>query len=564
MSDYSGKTAAGSPHGSQDDGWARGRCTVSEFDFVIVGAGSAGCVLAHRLSEDPAHRVLLLEAGGRDRHPLLPLPVAWLNVAANPALIWGYDSEPEPATANRALPQPRGRLLGGTSSINGMMYARGNRGDYDRWRDLGLPGWGYADVLPYFKRAETSWRGAGPFHGGSGPLVVSPLAPDPYITPRMIEAAARLGYPQLEDFHAERAEGVGLPDFTVRAGRRHSTAVAYLRPALARANLHVATGALATRVLLERGRATGVEYLQAGQTRVARAAREVVLCGGAFNSPQLLLLSGVGPADELRRHGIPVQHALPGVGRNLQDHPLVPSGYQASGNFTFDRHLRLDRFALAALRWRLFGSGPLAANPMSIQGFVRSRADLEWPDVQFQVSHVSLLARTWFPGWRAGAGHQFTATALSLRPEGSGEVTLRSADPLAAPRIRLGLLATEADRRMARELLKLTRRFFATEPAASLVTSEIFPGPAVRTDDEMDACIRALIQTGAHPTSTCAMGIGEHAVVDAALRVRGLEALRVADASVMPDVPSGNTNAPVIMVAEKASDLILERPPPRL
>jgi choline dehydrogenase len=287
-----------------------------------------------------------------------------------------------------------------------------------------------------------------------------------------------------------------------------------------------------------------------------------VLCGGAFNSPQLLMLSGLGPPAELEPHGIPVRHALPGVGRNLQDHPLVPSGYQASGAFTFEKHLRLDRFALAALRWRLFGSGPLAANPLSIQGFVRSRAGLEWPDVQFQVSHVSLLARLWFPGWRIGAGHQFTATALSLRPEGRGEVRLRSADPLAAPRIRLGLLATEADRRMARELLKLTRRFFATEPAAGLVQAEILPGPGVRTEDEMDAWIRGMIQTGAHPTSTCAMGVGEDAVVDATLKVRGLEALRVADASVMPDVPSGNTNAPVIMIAEKAADLILGRAPP--
>jgi choline dehydrogenase len=547
----------------RNKGQPRGGFTVTEFDFVIVGAGSAGCVLANRLSADPVNRVLLLEAGGRDSHPLLPIPVAWLNVASTPALIWGYDSEPEPATGNRPLPQPRGKLLGGTSSINGMMYARGNRGDYDRWRDLGLPGWGYADVLPYFKRAETSWRGAGPFHGGTGPLAVSRQPADPFVTPRMLEAAARLGYPQLDDFHGEQAEGVSLPDFTVRGGRRDSTATAYLRPAQLRRNLRVETGAQATRVLLERGRAAGVEYLKGGKLLVARAARDVILAGGAFNSPQLLLVSGIGPPQELERHGIRVQHALPGVGRNLQDHPLVPAGFEASGDFTFEQHLRVDRFALAALRWRLFGSGPLAASPLSLQGFVRSRTDLDWPDVQFQVSHVSMLARPWFPGWRAGAGHQFTATALSLRPEGTGEVTLRSADPLAAPRIRLGLLATDADRRMARELLRLIRRFFATEPVAGLVKGEIFPGPAVRTDAEMDGYIRGMIQTGAHPTSTCAMGVGERAVVDATLRVRGLEALRVADASVMPDVPSGNTNAPVIMVAEKASDLILDRPPLR-
>jgi choline dehydrogenase len=534
---------------------------MSEHDFVIVGAGSAGCVLANRLSEDGAHRVLLLEAGASDERALTAIPVAWLAAASTPALGWGYQAEPEAATDLRSLPQPRGKLLGGTSSINGMMYSRGNAGDYDRWRDAGLAGWGFADVLPYFKRMETSWRGEGLFHGSSGPLAVSRQPRDPYITPRMLEAAARLGYAESADFHGPQTEGFGLPDFTIRRGRRDSTAIAYLAPALRRSNLTVEARAHATRVVIERGRAVGVEYVKDGQRLVARAVREVILAAGAFNSPQLLLLSGIGPPQELEAAGIEPLHALPAVGKNLQDHPLVVAVYQASSPCTFERALRLDRFALGLLAWRLAGSGPLAANPISIQAFLRLAPQARWPDLQFQVSHVSMLARPWFPGWRRGAGHQFTAVALSLRPAGTGEVTLRSADPLAAPRIRLGLLAAEADRRIARDMLKLARRFFATEPVSALVRAELVPGPAARSDEELDAYIRATIQTGAHPTSTCAMGRDDPAVLDAQLRVRGIESLRVADAASMPDIVSGNTNAPTIMIAEKASDLILGRPP---
>ncbi len=533
-----------------------------EHDFVIVGAGSAGCVLANRLSEDGAHRVLLLEAGASDHRMLTAVPVAWLAAASTPAIGWGFEAEPEAATDLRSIPQPRGKLLGGTSSINGMMYSRGNAGDYDRWRDAGLAGWGFADVLPYFKRMETSWRGEGPFHGGSGPLAVSRQPRDPFITPRMLEAAARLGYAESADFHGPQAEGFGLPDFTIRRGRRDSTAIAYLAPAQHRRNLTVETRAHATRVVIEHGRAIGVEYVKSGQRHLARAAREVIVAAGAFNSPQLLLLSGIGPPRELEAAGIAPLHALAGVGKNLQDHPLVVAAYRASRPCTFERALRLDRLALALLAWRLAGAGPLAANPISIQGFLRLGSAARWPDVQFQVSHVSMLARPWFPGWRPGAGHQFTAVALSLRPAGTGEVTLRSADPLASPRIRLGLLGNEADRRTAREMLRLARRFFATDPVSALVSAELAPGPAVRSDEELDAYIRATIQTGAHPAGTCAMGRDDPAVLDAHLKVRGIESLRVADASSMPDVVSGNTNAPTIMIAEKASDLILGRPPP--
>ena len=533
------------------------------FDIVIIGAGSAGCVLANRLSADFTRRVLLLEAGGADNQAVVAAPLAWTTLMGNPKVGWGYSAEPEASVNGRALPQPRGKLLGGTSSINGMMYTRGAAADYDGWAQMGLSGWSYADVLPYFKRAETSWRGEGEFHGGAGPLSVEPQPRDPLLTPRMIETGARLGYPENRDFNGATQTGFGVPDFTIRKGRRASTAKAYLDPIAGRRNLIVRTDATVHKVLISEGRATGVEYSRGGQVEQVMAG-EVIVSAGAFGSPQILMLSGVGPAEHVREMGVTPVLDLPGVGQNLQDHPLVFSVLQAAGAYALHEDLRLDRLALHGLNWSLFGKGPLSHNPLPVQGFVTLTPGQSNPDTQFQVSSVSMMAQPWFPGWRSSPGHQFTAVALQLRPHGRGDVTLRSNDPTDAPRIRLGLFQHEADKAFARRSFAFVREFFATEPAASLIASELVPGAGVDTPDAIDAYIRDTIQTGMHPSCTCAMGNGPGAVVDGALKVHGVGRLRVCDASAMPNIVSGNTNAPVIMMAEKAADIILGlAPPPR-
>ena len=533
---------------------------MDRFDFIIVGAGSAGCVLANRLSADPNNRVLLLEAGGPDNRPLMAMPLAWRDTFMDPKVSWGFMSEPEPYLDGRQIPAPRGKVLGGCSSVNGMMYQRGHAVDYDHWRQLGLSGWSYAEVLPYFKKSENSWRGEGAYHGAGGELTVSPHRTDEIIYPKLMQTAETLGFKRLDDFHGAEAEGFSTPEFTVHQGRRGSTAARFLHPVRGRPNLEVETGALTHRVLIEQGRAIGVEFEQGGQVRRAVADREVILSGGAFNSPQLLLLSGVGPADELAEVGIKAVHDLKGVGKNLQDHASVGSVWKARGEIAFDSRLRMDRLMLSVLQWRLFGTGDVAGLPVSAQGFYRTRPELEWPDVQFLIIPVSMMAQPWFPGWRKGVGHVLAAANVLLRPESRGEVTLRSADPRDKPKIQFNLLQAQADREAFRRMVRFARRFFETEPARGLVEGQVLPGPDVQTDAEIDAFVRSAIGTAMHPTSTCAMGNGPDAVLDEACRVRGLEGLRVVDASVMPTIVGGNTNAPVIMVAEKAADMILGQP----
>jgi choline dehydrogenase len=531
-----------------------------EADYVIVGAGSAGCVLANRLSADGA-RVVLLEAGGADRHIKFRVPLAFRDLWLDRRFSWNYQSDPEPTLNGRKVPVPRGKVLGGSSSINGMLYSRGHPRDYDQWRQFGCAGWGYADILPYYKRAETDWRGEGTYHGGSGPLPVSRHRTGPLYRD-LVAAAAKLGYPESTDFHGTQTEGFGAPDFTVsRRGRRASTAAAYLVPAMARPSLTVETGAQATRVIVAGGRATGVEYLRDGERQVVHAARDIVLSGGAYNSPQLLMLSGVGPADELAQHGIAVVHDLPGVGKRLQDHAGAHSLFEASGPIAFDRNLRFDRLAVAMAEWALLGRGIAAGLPVTCNSFLRTRPGLERPDVQILFTPVGMDAHVWFPGVKAPRGHVFSNAGVLLHPESMGEVTLASADPLAPPRIHFNLLASENDRASLIAVIRIVREVFATAPFARHVGREVRPGPDVVTDEEIVAYLRSTTATAFHPVGTCRMGTGDDAVVDPALKVRGVEGLRVADASIMPTIIGGNTNAPSIMIGEKAADLVLGRAP---
>ncbi len=531
------------------------------FDYVIVGAGSAGCVLAARLSEDPKNSVLLLEAGGEDSYWLLHMPLAFPRVFNLPAFNWTYLGEPEPHADNRRIPMPRGKVLGGSSTINGLMYARGDRSDYDGWRQLGLPGWSYAEVLPYFRRAETNFRGESVYHGVSGPMTVSRHITDAVVYPRIMETARRRGLPILDDFHGASCEGYSAPDFNVHQGRRASTAVQYLRPALQRPNLTVETRATTTRVLIENGRAVGVEYEQSGRLTQAAATREVILCGGTYNSPQLLLLSGIGPAAELEQAGVRTVHDLPGVGRNLQDHASVRLEFAATDGVAFEPKLRFDRMLAAVAQWHLFSSGPCAGLPVAAMGFYKSRPGLSRPDIQTLISPTAFNAHLWFPLIRKPLGHRIATANVLLRPASRGWVKLRSNDPKAPPRVLVNVLDQASDLETLRTVVRTSREFFATKPASELIRSELLPGPAVHSDAQIDAFIRSVIGTAMHPTSTCAMGTGPEAVTDAHLKVHGLEGLRVVDASVMPLIIGGNTNAPTIMIAEKAADMILGKPP---
>ncbi len=530
-----------------------------EFDYIVVGAGSAGCVLAARLSEDRNARVLLLEAGRRERDPLLTIPIAFPLVMSKPTYNWGYEGEEEPFADNRKLRQPRGKGLGGSSLINGMLYARGHPRDYDGWRQLGLEGWGYDDVLPYFKKSEDHWGEADHYHAKGGPLSITKHIPDKELFPRFIEAVTKLGYKTQTDHHGPDQEGWGSPDISIHRGRRGSTSERFLFPAMSRPNLTVETGAHATRIEVENGRAVAVHYRQDGKDKRAAAACEIVLSGGAFNSPQLLLLSGIGPADELRELGIDVVHDLPGVGRNMQDHPSIAMIWNSTRRVTINDDLRMDRLGMAGLQWFTTGKGRLANMPVTANGFIKTRPELERPDAQCLLQPTTILARPWFPGIRKVSPDVIAMACVLLRPESRGWVKLRSADPFDRPRICSNVLKEEADRAFFRRLIPQIREIMETSPMAEEITGEFMPGSAVQSDAEMDAYVRQATNTAMHPTSTCAMGTGEEAVCDAQLRVRGIAGLRVADTSAMPTIVGGNTNAAAIMIGEKAADLIMGR-----
>ncbi len=526
-----------------------------DFDFIVVGAGSAGCVLANRLSADPHRRVLLLEAGGPDRNPWIHLPIGYYRTIFDPKLGWGYQTEPEPGLNGRRIPWPRGKVLGGSSSINGLVYIRGQKEDFDHWRQLGNPGWSYEDVLPYFKRAEDQQRGADQHHGAAGPLAVADSTPHE-LCEAYVRAAEELGIPRNADFNGAEQEGAGYFQLTTRRGFRCSAAAAYLRSARKRPNLVVATNALVLGLELDGRRTTGVRYRQNGTVRTARARREIVLAAGAINSPQILQLSGIGPGAHLQAQGLEVAHDLPGVGHNLQDHFQARSVYRCTRPITLNDRARSPfQKLLMGVEWALFRTGPLTIGAGQGGIFARTRAELASPDVQF---HIILFSAD-RPGQPLHRFPGFTASVCQLRPESRGTVLIKTPRPEDHPAIAANYLATETDRRCIVDGLKLARRLSRTEALQPYVAEELEPGPGQASDDDLLAYARARGGTIFHPSCSCAMGPASNpmAVVDPELRVHGLNGLRVADASIMPTVVSGNTNAACIMIGEKCADLML-------
>jgi len=527
----------------------------AEFDYVIVGAGSAGCVLANRLTADGSHSVLLLEAGPKDTNIWIHVPIGYGKLFKEKTVNWMYQTEPEPGLHGRQVFQPRGKVLGGSSSINGLLYVRGQHEDYDRWRQCGNVGWGYDDVLPYFKKAENQQRGADDYHGSGGPLSVADWRHEDPLSEAFVKAAVESGIPFNPDFNGATQEGAGFFQTTTRGGRRASSAFCYLRPAKARGNLAIETSALAQRILFEGRRAKAVEYRQNGGLRTARARKEVLVSSGAYNSPQLLQLSGVGPADLLKSHGIGVVLDAPGVGNDLQDHMQVRIVMRCAQSITLNDIVNHPvRRVMAGARYALSRTGPLTVAAGTSGAFFKTNPRLATPDIQihfipFSTDKMGEKLHP-FPG--------FTATVCQLRPESRGSLKIRSADPAAPPEIRINYLATETDRAAFIDGIRILRRILAAPSLKAYCSGEIYPGPDRTSDEDLLDFCRKTGSTVYHPTSTCRMGNDPFAVVDQRLRVRGIEGLRVVDASVMPDLMSGNTNAPTIMIAEKASDMILE------
>ena len=524
-----------------------------EYDYIVVGAGSAGCALASRLSEDPATRVLLLEAGPADRSFWIHLPIGYGKTMWSPKYNWCFHTDPDPNMNGRRIYWPRGKTLGGSSSINGLIYIRGQREDYDHWAALGNDGWGYDDVLPYFIKSERNQRGRSAFHGDGGPLSVSDIGAKDDLIEAFIAGAAQVGVARTEDFNGARQEGAGYYQLTTWKGWRWSTAKGYLRPAAQRPNLQVQTQAQAMGVVFDQRRAVGVRFRQGGQDKLARCRAEVVLCAGAIQSPQLLQLSGVGPGALLQRLGVPVVHALAGVGENLQDHLQLRLIFESTRRTTNDALNSLTGQARLGLQWLLHRSGPLAVGINQGGCFMRALPELSpTPDIQF---HVATLSAD-MAGGKVHPFSGFTMSVCQLRPQSRGHIRIRSTDPFAPPEMQPNYLATELDRRTAVAGLRAARAIAATPAMRGVVKREIQPGPDVADDSALLEFGRANGATIFHPSGTCKMGRDAMAVLDARLRVHGVQGLRVVDCSAMPTLVSGNTNAPAVMMAEKAADMI--------